>query len=184
MTDPFAPLVFPRGPEAANRFMLAPLTNSQSHEDGTISDEEHTWLAMRGDGGFGAVMTCAASVSATGLGFPGQLGIHRDDHVPGLRRLADELRASGSLGLVQLHHAGVRSPAALIGTSPVGPSDHDETGARTMTTDERMAVVLHGANQFTRRDRLAGVPIEIVVEDHVRRLGRVAHEGEPMWFTV
>lgn len=141
MTDPFAPLVFPRGPQAPNAFMLAPLTNCQSHDDGVISDDEHRWLAMRGEGGFGSVMTCAASVSPGGLGFPGQLGVHDDAHLPGLRRLADDLRESGAVSLVQLHHAGVRSPRDLIGTTPVGPSDHEETGARAMTTDEVVAVV-------------------------------------------
>ena len=36
-----------------NRFMLAPLTNSQSHEDGVLSDAEHRWLSMRAEGGLG-----------------------------------------------------------------------------------------------------------------------------------
>ncbi|MCB0968755.1 MAG: NADH:flavin oxidoreductase, partial [Ilumatobacter sp.] len=136
MTDPFAPLRFPRGRAAANALMLAPLTNCQSHPDGTLSDEEHHWLTMRADGGFGTVMTCAASVSATGVGFPGQLGVHDDTHLPGLERLASDLRAAGSVALAQLQHAGIRSPIDLIGTTPVGPSDHADTGARALTTDE------------------------------------------------
>lgn len=36
----FAPLQFPCGQTMKNRFMLAPLTNSQSHADGTLSDAE------------------------------------------------------------------------------------------------------------------------------------------------
>ena len=35
-----------------NRFMLAPLTNTQSHADGRMSDEEFKWLTMRAEGGF------------------------------------------------------------------------------------------------------------------------------------
>lgn len=142
MAGLFAPLEFPRGRAADNAFMLAPLTNCQSHPDGVLSDAEHRWLAMRGKGGFGVVMTCAASVSAGGVGFPGQLGVHDDDHLPGLRRLADELRADGAVSFVQLHHAGVRSPSDLIGgATPVGPSDDADTGARAMTTDEVRAVI-------------------------------------------
>ena len=38
MTDLFEPLSFSRGPAMKNRFMLAPLTNSQSHADGVLSD--------------------------------------------------------------------------------------------------------------------------------------------------
>jgi 2,4-dienoyl-CoA reductase-like NADH-dependent reductase (Old Yellow Enzyme family) len=33
-------LSFSRGPSMNNRFMLAPLTNLQSHDDGVLSDEE------------------------------------------------------------------------------------------------------------------------------------------------
>ena len=38
--------------------------------------------------------------------------------------------------MVQLHHAGMRSPAELIGEPPLCPSDNEETGARAMTTEE------------------------------------------------
>jgi 2,4-dienoyl-CoA reductase-like NADH-dependent reductase (Old Yellow Enzyme family) len=71
-----------------------------------------------------------------GQGFPGQLGIFSDDHVEGLTGLAAAIKAEGSLAVVQLHHAGARSPAALIGTQPVCPSDDPETGARALTGDE------------------------------------------------
>ena len=53
--NPFAPLVLPRGPALKNRFMLAPLTNMQSHDDGTLSEEEIHWLVKRAQGGFGAL---------------------------------------------------------------------------------------------------------------------------------
>ena len=123
------------GPAMPNRLMLAPLTNQQSHDDGTLSDEEYRWLTMRGEGGFGLTMTCAAHVQAVGRGFPGQLGIFSDDHLDGLGRLATTLNASGTVSYVQLHHAGNRSPAALVGT-PVCPSDDPETGARALSTEE------------------------------------------------
>ena len=82
------PMTFPRGPAMKNRFMLAPLTNSQSHENGVLSDEEAHWLTMRAKGGFGVTMTCAAHVQAVGKGFPGQLGVFGDEHIDGLTRLA------------------------------------------------------------------------------------------------
>jgi 2,4-dienoyl-CoA reductase-like NADH-dependent reductase (Old Yellow Enzyme family) len=119
-----------------NRFMLAPLTNSQSHDDGSLSDVERHWLLMRARGGFGLTMTCAAHVQAQGRGFPGQLGIFDDAHVAGLTRLAAEIREAGSLSSVQLHHAGMRSPADLIGQTPVCPSVNEEFGARALSTGE------------------------------------------------
>ena len=136
MNDLFAPLTFDRGPSWKNRFMLAPLTNCQSHADGSLSDEEFRWLTMRATGGFGLVMTCAAHVQAQGQGFPGQLGIYSDSLLPGLTRLAKTIRSEGAVSAVQLHHAGLRSPAELIGHAPVGPSEDAETGARVLETDE------------------------------------------------
>lgn len=137
----YAPLSFMHGPPMPNRFMLAPLTNQQSHADGTLSDDEHRWLTMRAHGGFGLTMTCAAHVQAVGQGFPGQLGIFGDQHLEGHIRLAANIVAAGSLAYAQLHHAGNRSPADLIGTAPVCPSEDPATGARGLTTAEVEQVI-------------------------------------------
>ena len=77
--------------------MLSPLTNHQSNADGTLSDGEHKWLEMRANGGFGLVMTCASHVQRIGQGFPGQLGCFGEEHVAGLMRIADAIRATGNL---------------------------------------------------------------------------------------
>ena len=136
VTKLFQPLTLNCGATLKNRFVLAPLTNSQSHVDGTLSDEEYHWLTLRAQGGFALTMTCAAHVQAEGQGFPGQLGIFSDHHLDGLTRLASGIKQHDSLALVQLHHAGMRSPADLIGQTPLCPSDNAETGARGMTTAE------------------------------------------------
>ena len=119
-----------------NRFVLAPMTNSQSREDGVLADEEYKWLTMRAKGGFGLTMTCAAHVQARGKGFPGQLGVFSDVHLEGLTRLAAGIKAHDSIAIVQIQHSGMRSPAELIGETPVCPSDDEETKARAMTTEE------------------------------------------------
>ncbi len=136
MPDLFSPLTLQHGPAFKNRFLLAPLTNLQSHSDGRLSKDELHWLTLRAKGGFALTMTCASHVQAQGQGFPGQLGIWSDDHLDGLTRLASRIKAHGSNAMVQLHHAGMRSPAALIGTQPVAPSDDPESGARALTLEE------------------------------------------------
>jgi 2,4-dienoyl-CoA reductase-like NADH-dependent reductase (Old Yellow Enzyme family) len=131
----FEPLALMHGPAMKNRFMLAPLTNCQSHPDGTLSDEEFHWLTLRAQGGFGLTMTCAAHVQARGQGFPGQLGIFGDQHLEGLTRLASAIKRNASLSAVQLHHAGNRSPKDLVGEA-VCPSDDPDTGARGLSLAE------------------------------------------------
>lgn len=135
-TTPNQTLLFSCGAKMKNRFMLAPLTNEQSHEDGTLSDDEFKWLTMRAQGQFGLVMTCASHVQEIGKGFSGQLGIFSDKHIEGHQRLASEIKRYGSLAVIQLHHAGMRSPEKLIRKTPVCPSDNDKTAARSLTIDE------------------------------------------------
>ncbi|MEJ0022870.1 MAG: NADH:flavin oxidoreductase [Alphaproteobacteria bacterium] len=132
----FAPLDFTSGRTLKNRFVLAPMTNCQSFADGTLSEDEYRWLTMRAEGGFGLTMTCAASVQAAGLGFPGQLGVYDDRHLDGLTRLARKIRRDNSHAVVQLHHAGMRSLESITREKPLCPSDNLETGARAMTLAE------------------------------------------------
>ena len=141
MSALFDTVSFAHGPSMKNRFMLSPLTNQQSHQDGTLSDEEFRWLTMRAEGGFGLTMTCASHVIANGQGFSGQLGCFSDIHLDGLSRLAGAIKAQNSVALVQLHHAGRRSPKDLIGQEPLSSGDDEKMGARAMTTAEVEEVV-------------------------------------------
>lgn len=132
-TNPATPLSFPCGVTMKNRFMLAPMTNQQSHENGQLSEDEFKWLSMRAVGGFGLVMTCASHVQEIGKGFPGQLGIFSDNLIPGHSKLATKLKQQGSVAVIQLHHAGMRSPEEVIHQRPVCPSDNAETNARALS---------------------------------------------------
>jgi 2,4-dienoyl-CoA reductase-like NADH-dependent reductase (Old Yellow Enzyme family) len=134
--SPGEPMTFACGATMKNRFMLAPMTNHQSHEDGRLSDAELHWLVLRAQGNFGLTMTCASHVHPQGKGFPGQLGIYSDDLLDGHMRLAEAIRGHGSLAVVQLHHAGMRSPRDLIEGPPVCPSADAETGSRALALDE------------------------------------------------
>ena len=129
-------IIFPCGISMKNPFMLAPLTNTQSFEDGCLSDDEFNWLVMRSKGDFGMTMSCASHVQEIGKGFPGQLGIFDDVHIEGLKRLTEKIKSHNSLAVAQLHHAGMRSPEDIIGEKPVCPSADDETNSRALSLDE------------------------------------------------
>jgi len=147
------PLVLRTGLRAKNRVVLAPMTNKQSHADGTLSDDERQWLSSRADGGFGVVMTCAAHVATDGQGWQGELGIFDDAHVPGLTALATELRERGAASIVQIFHGGVRADPTITGQTPWSSSEGE--GAREGTTEDLARVVA----QFTAaacRAQLAG----------------------------
>lgn len=136
MTKFQKPVTMNHGPDWSNPFMLAPLTNQQSHADGELSDDEYHWLTKRAEGGFGLTMTCASHVRERGIGFPGQLGIWNDNHLDGLKRLAEGLNGHGTHSVIQLHHAGMRTPHDLIDGAPECPSDNEETGAKALPLDD------------------------------------------------
>lgn len=116
--------------------MLAPMTNTQSSENGHLSDDEYRWLTMRSKGQFGLVMTCASHIHPRGKGFPGQLAIFADAFIDDHKRLASGIKDYGNLAVTQLHHAGMRSPEKLTGNVPLCPSDNEVFGARAMTIGE------------------------------------------------
>ena len=137
-------LTFRTGLRAQNRVVLAPMTNKQSHADGSISDTELAWLCSRAEGGFGTVMTCAAHVAKDGQGWPGELGVFDDALLPGLTRLAAGLRSRGAVSIVQIFHGGLRADPAVTGATPWSASAAD--GVREATPDDLARVI----GQFAR----------------------------------
>ena len=149
----FTPLRFRTGLTARNRVALAPMTNKQSHADGTLSGDEFHWLVSRADGGFGLIETCAAHVAKDGQGWPGELGIYDDAHLPGLTRLASALRERGAASMVQIFHGGVRADVSASGL-PVWSASALE-GARAATEDDIARVIQQFADA-ARRAQQAG----------------------------
>ena len=158
----FTPFTFPAsGKQMRNRISLAPLTNLQSHEDGTLSDDEYNWLVRRAKENFGMVITCAANVSADGQGWKGELGIYDDKHTEGLTRLAQGIKQYGSLAVVQIFHGGARSPESLIGTQPWSASAHTMPHAKVpvevrAATQEDIARVIDDFIAAAKRAEDAG----------------------------
>jgi len=106
-----------------NRLALAPLTNQQSNEDGTASEDDLRWFEQLAAGGFSLLTTAAANVQSNGKSFKHQLGIYDDRHVEGLAAMAEIAHRYGALASVQLHHGGMFARQDLIGSEPlVGPS--------------------------------------------------------------
>jgi len=122
------PLVLRCGLRTRNRAWLAPMTNGQSHPDGSLGDDELRWIERRADGGFGVIETCAAHVSLDGQGWAGELGVYSDELLPGLGKLASAIASRGAAGIVQIFHGGLRSPSSLTGKQPWSASAYEGPG--------------------------------------------------------
>ena len=123
MPFPTNSFIFKRtGTIVPNRAVLAAMTNKQSHSDGTISDEEISWLSRRSEGSFGIITTAASHVSKDGQGWEGEIGVFDDKHIERLSILTGLIHKQKSLIFAQLFHGGMRSPQILTGKQPISAS--------------------------------------------------------------
>jgi hypothetical protein len=153
------PVTFRSGATSKNRIALAALTNAQSHEDGTLGDEELQWLERRARGGFGLVATCASHVAREGQGFAGELGIWGDQHLEGLTRLASALNAHGAMSVVQIFHGGARAIASPSGEQPFSASPSE--GVRAATEADLARVIAQFADAAARAQRAGFGGVEL-----------------------
>ncbi len=116
------------GVSVRNRTVLAAMTNKQSEEDGTLSDDEVNWLLKRAEGGFGIVTTAASHVHPSGKSWNGEMGVWGDHQIPRLKELASGIRKRGAVSLVQIFHGGLRAPRSITGEQPVSASPNFEKG--------------------------------------------------------
>ncbi|KAB1231357.1 NADH:flavin oxidoreductase [Chryseobacterium viscerum] len=154
VSDLFKPLTFLHGPAMRNRFMLAPLTSQQSNHDGTASQYDQYWMEQLAQGGYGLIQTSASTVEAGAIAFERQLGIHSDQHLPGLTQMATAIREGGALSAVQLHHAGHRAKPS-IGGIPAPASDKTVPNIKALTTEE-VERIRDSFITAARRAQLAG----------------------------
>lgn len=162
----FQPLTLKCGLTIPNRIALAPMTNQQSLDDGLLGDDELHWLARRADGGFGLVETCAAYVGLDGKAWEGELGVDRDECVPGLTRLATRIKQPGSVAMVQLFHGGVRAAQKLTGQQVWSASTWHEDAPtfetpRPATGDDIARVVRQFADAAVRCEKAGFQGVEL-----------------------
>lgn len=108
--------------EVKNRFVMAPMVTNYCESDGTVTDRLKAYHKARAEGGVGLIILEATYVHPCGKGFSNQLGIYKDDLIPGLKRLVDELHPYGTKIAVQLYHSGRQSYTTVTGTPLIAPS--------------------------------------------------------------
>ena len=93
------------GVTVPNRVFVSPMCQYSS-EDGFSNDWHLVHLGSRAVGGAGLVFTEAAAVLPEGRITPQDLGLWKDEHIAGLKRIVEFLHQQGARAGVQLAHAG------------------------------------------------------------------------------
>jgi 2,4-dienoyl-CoA reductase-like NADH-dependent reductase (Old Yellow Enzyme family) len=91
---------------ARNRIALSPMSVCYGDADGRVTEQEIEHYGRRALGGAGLVITENFAVSVAGRQMPLQTLVSEEKHLPGLRRLAEEIHRHGALAVVQIVHSG------------------------------------------------------------------------------
>ena len=105
-----------------NRIVMAPMVTNYAAEDGAATQRLIDYLVARARGGVGLIEVEASYVRPDGKGFSHELGIYKDELIPGLQELTRRLHEAGARVAMQIFHAGRQTSVAVTGVRPVAPS--------------------------------------------------------------
>ena len=118
----FSPFAL-RGLDIRNRIVISPMCQYSAH-DGFADDWHLVHAGKFAQGGAGIVFLEATAVLADGRITHGDLGLWKDEQIPGLARISAFVRGQGATPGIQLGHAGRKSSMSRPweGNGPLTPA--------------------------------------------------------------
>lgn len=105
-----------------NRFVVPAITTNFAAEGGYADDRLIEYLKARARGGYGLIFTENLGVHPSGRVMPRMAMASDDSYLPGLTRLAREVKAYGAVLFGQINHAGRQTQSRMTGLPLVAPS--------------------------------------------------------------
>jgi len=143
-----------------NRIVMSPMCMySCEKEDGIVTDWHLAHYTSRAVGQVGLIMIEATAVTPEGRISSRDLGIWNDEHVEGLQRLVNQVKANGSKTAIQLAHAGRK--ATVDGTiyAPSAIAFDDESKTPAEMTKEDIERTIAAFKEGAQRSKQAGFDI-------------------------
>ncbi|UXZ04430.1 NADH-dependent flavin oxidoreductase [Moraxella nasicaprae] len=145
MSNLFTPLTLNNGVTIKNRLVVAPMTHLGSNPDGTLGEQERTFISNRGEN-MGMFITAATLVADSGKAFFGQPSALDETHLASLTETAKILTNQGTKAILQIHHGGIHAIKDLNGKDKISASPHDESGTREASVAEIHELIQAFAN--------------------------------------
>jgi len=141
-----------------NRIIFPPLATHMASDEGGVTDQLIDYYAARARGGAGLIVIEGSFPSA--VGHPRRIALDSDSRIPGLKRLAEAIRAGGAKAMIEINtHMGRQD------RFPISPSDvpHPRTGIRpkpaTLEDIERMKAEYSRAARIVKEAGFDGLMI-------------------------
>jgi 2,4-dienoyl-CoA reductase-like NADH-dependent reductase (Old Yellow Enzyme family) len=167
----FSPLQL-AGVTFANRVFVSPMCQYSS-EDGFSNDWHLVHLGSRAVGGAALVFTEAAAVLAEGRISPQDLGLWKDEHIAGLKRIVEFLHGQGARAGVQLAHAGRKASMAR----PWAPEQRYLTPSEGGWQNVMAPSAVPFGENFARPDALDVAGINVIIRAFVQAAERALDAG-------
>jgi NADPH2 dehydrogenase len=147
--------------QVKNRLVMAPMCMYQSDDTGFVMPFHEAHYYMHALGGIGLVMVEATAVSKNGRISEKDLGIWSDEHVKGLKIIANRIQDAGSIACIQLNHAGRKSVGShLLAPSEITMDGKDEK-PKAMTLEDIEHVIMSFKKAAMRADQAGFDMVEI-----------------------
>ncbi len=124
-TIPFPTLFEPitiRNLKLRNRIVMPSMETCFAEENGNVGERTIAYYAERAKGGAGWIIVEATYIANQGKARRFQVGVHRDETIPGLKRLVEAVHSHGAKISLQINHAGRQANSNWSGERVVGPS--------------------------------------------------------------
>jgi 2,4-dienoyl-CoA reductase-like NADH-dependent reductase (Old Yellow Enzyme family) len=141
-----------------NRFVRSATWEGMATDEGACTPELISLMARLAEGGVGLIITGHAYVRQEGQAGPWQLGVYKDDLIPGLREMTQAVHEKGGRIVLQLAHAGFYAIEKLTGKMPFAFSlveGLSKSPRKEMTTKDIQTVV-QAFSQAAIRGKEAG----------------------------
>ncbi len=113
------------GMKLANRFVRSATWEGMASPEGAATPKLIDTMTALARGGVGLIISGHTYIRQEGQAGPWQLGVYKDDLIPGLREMTDAVHAAGGKIVLQLAHAGHFAPEKLTGQAPVVASVYE-----------------------------------------------------------
>jgi 2,4-dienoyl-CoA reductase-like NADH-dependent reductase (Old Yellow Enzyme family)/thioredoxin reductase len=146
--------------EVKNRFILAPMYVGSADADGFVTQRTVDYYAERARGGVGlAIVEYSYIDDKASKSVFNQIAISRDEHIPGLSKLAKAIKENGARAGIQICHTGgcrmtlepSLSPSGIPVVPPLGGVAESEA-----LTVEGIKEIVESFAQAARRAKQAG----------------------------
>lgn len=108
--------------ELKNRFVRSATYEGMAADDGAVTPKLNETMTQLAQGGIGLIISSHAYVRPDGQAGPWQLGVYKDELIPGLRDMTQAVHENSGKIIMQLSHAG---KFAFGQTSPILPDTAD-----------------------------------------------------------